>query len=146
VEVDTALVGRFRRDNAWADERIAVAAATFPIDAVPVKGITGGVPGFQLRNAYVLPGRPAEMRAVFHALTLPVDGKPIHRTTITLDTTEDQIAETLKQFDSGHPLVRLGSYPDLDSHPPQVTLVLVSRSPSSLDEAATWLTNQLMGS
>jgi molybdenum cofactor synthesis domain-containing protein len=146
VEVDTALVGRFRRDNAWADERIAVAVATFPIDAVPVKGITGGVPGFQLRNAYVLPGRPAEMRAVFHALTLPVDGKPIHRTTITLDTTEDQIAETLKQFDSEHPLVRLGSYPDLDSHPPQVTLVLVSRSASGLDEAAKWLTNQLVRS
>jgi molybdopterin-biosynthesis enzyme MoeA-like protein len=146
VAVDTELVGRFRKDNAWADERIAVAAATFPVDAVPLKGVTGGVPGFRLRNAYVLPGRPAEMRAMFCALTLPVEREPIHRVTFTLDTTEDRITETLEQFALEHPLVRLGSYPDLDSHPPQVTLVLVSRSASGLDEAAKWLTNQLMRS
>jgi molybdenum cofactor synthesis domain-containing protein len=144
VEVDTDLAHRFRRDNAWADERIAVAAATFPVDATPLETATGGVPGFRLRNAYVLPGRPAEMRAMFGTLTLPVGRDPIHRVTITLDTTEDRITETLEQFALEHPLVRLGSYPDLDSHPPQVTLVLVSRSASGLDEAAKWLSNQLM--
>lgn len=75
---------RFRSRNAWADERIATAAATFPVDAVPLEIGSGGVPGFRLRNAYVLPGVPAEMRSMFRALTLPVEREPIHRTVITV--------------------------------------------------------------
>jgi hypothetical protein len=47
-------------------------------------------------------------------------------------TTEDRIRRTLEQLAVGHPAVRLGSYPDLDTDPPEVTLVLVSRSASSL--------------
>jgi len=39
--------------------------------------------------------------------------------------------------------VRLGSYPELDTDPPQVTLVLVSRSAPSLADATRWLRNQL---
>ena len=97
VEVDRHLAYRFRRDNAWADEQIATAAATFPVDATPLDTATGGVPGFRLRNAYVLPGMPAEMRAMFRGLTLPVGRDPIHRVTILVDTTEDRITETLEQ-------------------------------------------------
>ena len=33
VQIDTEVAQRFRSRNAWADERIAVAAATFPVDA-----------------------------------------------------------------------------------------------------------------
>lgn len=98
---------------------IATAAATFPIEATPLETATGGVPGFRLRNAYVLPGMPAEMRAMFRGLTLPVGRDPIHRVAIPVDTTEDRITETLEQFAVEHPLVRLGSYPDLDADPPR---------------------------
>jgi len=42
-----------------------------------------------------------------------------------------------------HPAVRLGSYPDLDTDPPEVALVLVSRSAPSLAEADSWLRNEL---
>jgi hypothetical protein len=58
-------------------------------------------------------------------------------------TTEDRIRRTLEQFAVGHPTVRLGSYPDLDIDPPEVTLVLVSRSASSLAEAISWLRSEL---
>jgi molybdopterin-biosynthesis enzyme MoeA-like protein len=143
VHVDTDLAKRFRRRNPWADERIAAAAATFPVDAAPLEIDSGGVPGFRLRNAYVLPGVPAEMRSMFRTLTLPVEQEPIHRTVITVPTTEDRIGRTLEQFAVGHPAVRLGSYPDLDTDPPQVTLVLVSRSAPSRGAATSWLRNQL---
>lgn len=83
VEVDTEVARRFRRHNTWADERIAAVAATFPVDATPLETATGGVPGFRLRNAYVLPGMPAEMRAMFRGLSFPVGEQPIHRMTIT---------------------------------------------------------------
>jgi molybdenum cofactor synthesis domain-containing protein len=143
VHVDPDVAQRFLRDNAWADERIAAAAATFPVDAEPLETATGGVPGFRLHHAYVLPGVPAEMRAMFRGLTLPVPRVPIHRTEITLDTTEDRIAAILGEFGREHPAVRLGSYPDLDADPPQVTLVLVSRSAPSLGLAAAWLRDRL---
>jgi molybdenum cofactor synthesis domain-containing protein len=143
VEVDGDLATRFLRDNAWADEQIAASAATFPVDATPLETTAGGVPGFRLRNAYVLPGMPAEMRAVFRRLTLTVGREPIHRVVIPVDTTEDRITSTLAQFATEHRQVRLGSYPDLDADPPQVTLVLVSRSTSGLDRAAGWLRSRL---
>jgi hypothetical protein len=63
--------------------------------------------------------------------------------TIPVDTTEDRITETLERFAVEHPVVRLGSYPDLDADPPQVTLVLVSRSPSGLHEAEGWVRRRL---
>lgn len=143
VEVDPELAQKFRSRNAWADERIATAAATFPVDAAPVEAAGGGVHGFRLRNAYVLPGVPAEMRAMFRTLRLPGECEPIHRTMITVPTTEDRIAPTLEQFTTAHPAVRLGSYPDMNTDPPQVELVLVSRSEPSLTEAARWLGDRL---
>jgi len=142
VQVDSDVALRFRSRNAWADERIATAAATFPLDATPLE-IGRGVPGFQLRNAYVLPGVPAEMRSMFHALALPVEQKPIHRTMITVPTTEDRIRRLLERFGGRYPEVRLGSYPELDTDPPQVTLVLVSRSAPSLADATRWRRDQL---
>jgi molybdenum cofactor synthesis domain-containing protein len=143
VQVDADVARRFRSRNAWADERIATAAATFPVDATPLETTGGGVPGFRLRNAYVLPGVPAEMRSMFRAVALPIERAPIHRTTITVPTTEDRIRRTLERFSPAHPAVRLGSYPDLGTDPPQVALVLVSRSASSLADAATWLRSRL---
>jgi molybdenum cofactor synthesis domain-containing protein len=143
VQVDTEVARRFRSHNAWADERIATAAATFPVDAAPLETTSGGVPGFRLRNAYVLPGVPAEMRSMFRGLKFAVECEPIHRRVLTVPTTEDRIRRTLEQFAVGHPAVRLGSYPDLDTDPPEVVLVLVSRSAPRLAEATGWLRNQL---
>jgi molybdenum cofactor synthesis domain-containing protein len=111
VQVDNEVARRFRSRNTWADERIATAAATFPVDAAPLETTSGGVPGFQLRNAYVLPGVPAEMRSMFRALKFSVECEPIHRTVLTVPTTEDRIRRTLEQFAVRHPAVRLGSYP-----------------------------------
>ena len=143
VRIDTEVAQRFRSRNDWADERIAAAAATFPVDATPLETTSGGVPGFRLRNAYVLPGVPAEMRAMFRRLRFAVECEPIHRTVLTVPTTEDRIRRTLERFAVTHPAVRLGSYPDLDTDPPQVALVLVSRSAPGLAEADGWLRNEL---
>ena len=143
LQIDNEMARRFHSRNEWADERIATAAATLPVDATPLETSSGGVPGFRLRNAYVLPGVPAEMRAMFRGLRFSVECEPIHRTALTVPTTEDRIRRTLEQFAVGHPAVRLGSYPDLDTDPPEVTLVLVSRSASSLADAISWLRNEL---
>jgi len=143
LQVDPELARRFRSRNAWADERIATAAATFPVDATPIEAAGGGVHGFQLRNAYVLPGVPAEMRTMFSRLRLSGECEPIHKSILTVPTTEDRITRTLERFAVEHPEVRLGSYPDMDSDTPQVELVLVSRSAPGLADATSWLRSEL---
>jgi hypothetical protein len=80
---------------------------------------------------------------MFGALAIPVPVRPIYRVAITTETTEDQIGATLEEFTAKHFGVRLGSYPDLDADPPQVTLVLVSRSVRSIQRAAKWLREHL---
>jgi molybdenum cofactor synthesis domain-containing protein len=137
VHIDTH--ESFLADNAWANEDVATSAASFPVDAEPIPSPVGGVPGFRLRGTYVLPGPPAELRAMFTSLSLPVSPTPIHRTVVRLETTEDRIAGTLREFEQVHPQVRLGSYPDLLADPPRVTLVLVSRSSEHLRKAGRWL-------
>jgi molybdopterin-biosynthesis enzyme MoeA-like protein len=132
VQVDRHLAYRFRRDNAWADEQIATAAATFPVDATPLETATGGVPGFRLRNAYVLPGMPAEMRAMFRGLTLPVGRDPIHRAAILVDTTEDRITETLEQAPLklfGRRLPERGPFSVVHAPPPPVRLRCLTAFP-----------------
>jgi molybdenum cofactor synthesis domain-containing protein len=143
VVVNSDVANGFRTHNSWADERVATAAATFPVDAEPLESPVGGVPGFRLGKAYVLPGVPKEMRAMFGVLAIPVPVRPIYRVAITTETTEDQIGAILEEFTAQHFGVRLGSYPDLDADPPQVTLVLVSRSVRSNQRAAKWLREHL---
>jgi molybdenum cofactor synthesis domain-containing protein len=143
VYVDRDVAASFRENNAWADERVAAIAATLPADAQALESPAGGVPGFRLGNTYVLPGAPSEMRAMFAALEFSIPLTSIHRVTITADTTEDQIGAILEEFTTEHSRVRLGSYPNLDHDPPQVTLVLVSRSAPALDLAAEWLRARL---
>jgi len=143
VVINSDLARAFATTNTWANEQVARAAATFPADAEPLESPVGGIPGFRLGKAYVLPGAPREMRAMFAALELPIPMKPIHRTAITAQTTEDRIGAILEEFTARQFGVRLGSYPDLDSDPPKVTLVLVSRSMNSVQRAANWLRHRL---
>ena len=139
LHIDHATRDEFLGSSEWAYEEVAAAIATMPVDAEPIPSPVGGVPGFRLRGTYVLPGLPAEMRAMFAGLELPASPGSIHKRILSLVTTEDRIAVVLREFEQEHARVRLGSYPDLSSSPPRVSLVLVSRSAEDLDRAAQWL-------
>jgi molybdenum cofactor synthesis domain-containing protein len=146
VAVHSATQRAFVDANAWANDDIAAAVASIPIDAEPIPSPVGGVPGFKLRGTYVLSGAPSEMQAMFKSLSFHVTTSPIHRVVIELATTEDQIASTLGEFERQHPQVRLGSYPDLASEPPALTIVLVSRSAKHIEQAARWMQSRLAAS
>jgi len=142
VSVDSRVSASFMTSVVWANDEVAAAVATFPEGAEPILSPVGGVPGFRLGSVYVLPGVPAEMRAMFELLVLP-GGGAIYRTELSASTTEDRIATLLKNFNGAHPGVRLGSYPTSDAASSHVTLVLVSRSSAGLDVAADWLRSRL---
>jgi molybdenum cofactor synthesis domain-containing protein len=136
--VDHGLAARFCETAPWADEDVSRAACTFPTDSVPLRSPLGGVPGFALRNVYVLPGAPEEMRAMFDALQLG-EAKPIHSRSIVVGVAEHVVTGLLEQFNTTHDDVRLGSYPTVGSHPPELTLTVTSRDPAAISDAVAWL-------
>lgn len=143
LRVDADRAGELERTTPWAADGISRAACTFPSDAVVLPSPLGGVPGFVLRNVYVLPGAPAEMRAMFDGIDFAQATSAIHTESVTCALNEHQIVRLLEQFDDVHGDVRLGSYPDVGAQPPQLTLTLTSRDPTALHRAAEWVRGQL---
>lgn len=142
VDVDRAR--RLQGTMAWAvDEDISRAACTFPVDAVVLDSPLGGVPGFVLRNIYVLPGAPAEMRAMFDGIDFQRVTDAIHSESVTCALEEHRVTSLLRQFADEYGDVRLGSYPEVGASPPRLTLTLTSRDPAAVRRAAQWVRNQV---
>ena len=128
----------------WAvDEDISQAACTFPADAVVLDSPLGGVPGFMLRNIYVLPGAPAEMRAMFDAIDFQRVTDAIHSESVTCALEEHRVTSLLRQFADENGDVRLGSYPEVGASPPRLTLTLTSRDPAAVRRAAQWVRSRV---
>jgi molybdenum cofactor synthesis domain-containing protein len=128
---------------AWAADDISRAACTFPTDSQVLESPLGGVPGFVLRNIYVLPGAPEEMRAMFDAIDFRRVTGAIHSESVTCALEEHRITALLQEFAELHGDVRLGSYPDVGASPPRLTLTLTSRDPGAIRRAAGWVRDQL---
>jgi molybdenum cofactor synthesis domain-containing protein len=143
MRVDVELAEQLEGAATWADHDISRAACSFPVDAAPLPSPLGGVPGFVLRNIYVLPGAPGEMRAMFETIDFSEATRPIYSESLTCSVMEHRVTALLKQFDELHDDVRLGSYPDLGSSPPRLTLTLTSRDASAMRQAARWVASRL---
>src|SRR4051812_6820828 len=139
LAVDRERARQFESASPWAAGEIANAACTFPSEAEALESPLGGVPGFVLRNVYVLPGAPDEMRAMFDAIDFHRTTNEIHSLSVTCSLEEHRITEMLQRFDELHGDVRLGSYPQVGASPPVLTLTLTSRDPSAVHRAAQWV-------
>jgi nicotinamide-nucleotide amidase len=138
-ELADDLRARFRRDPEYAARWAALPAGSRPLD-----NPLGGAPGFQIANTWVLPGLPAEMRAMFDAYAGELAGdRPIETWRRRLATRESTIASALEQATARWPGVSVGSYPSFESSGPQVEVVLKSDDPEALGAAKTWLESEL---
>lgn len=141
VDVDRAC--RLEAESRWAAGDIGRAACTFPIDAEVLESPLGGVPGFVLRNVYVLPGAPQEMRAMFDTIDFHRSTGAIHSESVICALEEHRITEVLRRFEELHGDVRLGSYPQVGASPPRLTVTLTSRDPVAVRQAAQWVRLEL---
>jgi len=118
--------------------------AALPRGSRPLDNPLGGAPGFQLGNAWVLPGLPSEMRAMFdlYASELAAE-RPIEAWRRRLGLRESTIANTLEEATSRWPSVSVGSYPSFHADGPEVEIVLKSADPEALAEASSWLAEAL---
>jgi nicotinamide-nucleotide amidase len=138
-ELAEDLRARFRGDPEYAARWAAL-----PRGAEPLENPLGGAPGFRIENAWVLPGLPSEMEAMFdrYAEELRAD-RPIASWRVTLRTRESLIAAALAEATERWPAVLVGSYPSFDADGPQVEVVLKSSDTAALDEATRWLAEAL---
>ena len=115
-----------------------------PDGSRPLRNPLGGAPGFVLENVYVLPGLPAEMKAMYETIEDELRAeRPIGSWRRTYRTTESGIAGVLVEAGRRYPAVRVGSYPSFDVSGGEVEVVLKSSDAETLDEAARWLEREL---
>jgi nicotinamide-nucleotide amidase len=134
-ELAADLRSRFARDPEYAARW-----ALLPRGSRPLANPLGGAPGFAIGNVAVLPGLPAEMRAMFDAVEdefrRPAAIASWRR---RLPARESDIAGLLAEASARWPGVRVGSYPSFDPPAPTVEVVLKSSDETALAEAAAWV-------
>jgi len=138
AELATALRGRFTRDPEYAARW-----AQLPVGARGIENPLGGAPGFVIENAYVFPGLPAEMRAMFDVIAAEFEGAPpIGSWRRTYETRESEIAPILVEAGERFPGVLVGSYPSFEGEP-RVEVVVKTHDRDVLEEASSWIESAL---
>lgn len=125
-------------DAKYPDLELSVdprAEAAVPAGSRPLVNERGLVPGCVLENVYVLPGIPAELKAMFETVAPEFEGDRSARVLYTVEPEANlvpSLESVLERFD-----VTVGCYPDPEAG--HNRLKLTGTDPECLDEAAGWL-------
>ena len=134
-ELAAALRARFPRHPDYAAR-----FAELPRGSRPLVNPLGGAPGFALANVYVLPGLPAEMRAMLDTFVDELGtGAAVGAWRRMYRITEAEIVELLEEAVRRFPSVLVGSYPAFEADGPSVEVVLKSADEDALAAASVWL-------
>ena len=138
-ELEADLRARFTRNPGYAARW-----AQLPQGSVPLENPRGGAPGFRIGNAWVLPGLPSEMEAMFDRYADAFRaGSPIGSWLRTVAKGESDIAHVLVEATQRWPTVLVGSYPRFLPDRREVEVVLKSADTTALAAAAEWLDGAL---
>jgi nicotinamide-nucleotide amidase len=139
-QVEQAEVAADLRERFARNPDYAARWAELPAGSRPLRNPLGGAPGFAIENVYVLPGLPAEMEAMFEAMSEEFRrGSPIGSWRRVYRTRESEVAPAMIEAGERWPGVLIGSYPTFDADGPQVELVVKSSDADELREASEWL-------
>lgn len=139
-QVEQADVAADLRERFAHNPDYAARWAQLPAGSRPLRNPLGGAPGFAIENVYVMPGLPAEMEAMFDAMSEEFRrGSPIGAWRRVYRTRESEIAPAMIEAGERWPGVSIGSYPTFDADGPRVELVIKSSDPDELREASEWL-------
>jgi nicotinamide-nucleotide amidase len=127
-----------------SDPEYAARWAQLPAGSRPIDNPLGGAPGFLIGNVYVLPGLPAEMKAMFQTIVGELRSeRPISSWRRTYETTEARIVGVLEAMGDQYPGVLVGSYPKFHPKGATVEIVVKSSDSDSLQAAVAWLERAL---
>jgi molybdenum cofactor synthesis domain-containing protein len=134
-ELAADLRARFTRNPEYAARW-----AMLPRGSRPLANPLGGAPGFVIENAYVLPGLPSEMEAMFASIEEEFRrGSPIESWHRVYKTYESVISASLAEAGERWPTVLVGSYPSFGNGGFTVEVVLKSSDAAALAAASAWL-------
>jgi len=125
-------------EGGYAAEDLAAGTADLPAGAEPLHNDVGVAPGCVVGNVYVLPGVPAEMRAMFAGVAEEFAGERTHVREVRAAEPEsellDRVAGVREAFD-----VTVGSYPG-----ESVRLRVEAAEEEVADAAAEWLRERVV--
>ena len=110
--------------------------ARIPRGATLIENPTGGPPGFQMENVFVMAGVPMVMQAMAGTLDkerIP-GGDPVRSRSIGAYLSEGKVAVSLRVIAEEHPEVDLGSYPFYRQDGYGTNLVMRGTNEAELDE------------
>jgi molybdenum cofactor synthesis domain-containing protein len=120
-------------EGGYTREDLAEGTADIPAGAEMLPNHAGVAPGCVLEQVYVLPGVPAEMKAMFETVADRFSGERRHVETVEADEPEsallDRVRDVRERFD-----VKVGSYPG-----ETVEIKLESTDEAAVRDAAAWL-------
>ena len=106
-----------------------------PENAKLILNPTSGAPGFNVENVFCLPGVPSILKSMLGGLkNRIVGGDPILSHTISLQTVESEIANSLTKVQDNNLDVEIGSYPFFQAGKLGVSIVIRSEDQSRIDE------------
>ncbi|MFB6153771.1 MAG: competence/damage-inducible protein A [Halodesulfurarchaeum sp.] len=127
----------FDAHESYAREDLVEGTTHLPEGAEMIPNDEGVAPGAILANVYVLPGVPAEMKAMFDRIAAEFSGERPATRVLHTEAPESSLVDLLREvrdeFD-----VRVGSYPDGD-----VRIKIQSDDPGVADNAISWLQERL---
>lgn len=109
--------------------------ARIPIGAELIENPTGGPPGFNIDNVFVLAGVPVIMQAMVSTLANGhiQGGDPVRSRSVSAHLTEGEIASALGEIQSRYSQIELGSYPFYKKDSYGVNLVMSGTNEAELD-------------
>ena len=105
-----------------------------PENANLILNPTSGAPGFNVENVFCLPGVPSILKSMLGGLkNRIVGGDPILSHTISLQTVESEIANSLTKVQNNNLDVEIGSYPFFQAGKLGVSIVIRSEDQLKID-------------
>jgi len=133
VELNEEAVEWLEEEGGYAAADLAAGTADLPAEARPLHNPEGVAPGAVVESCYVLPGVPAEMKAMFVTVAEEFDGVRSYSEGVETSEPEsallDRLSEVQERFS-----VSVGSYPG-----ETVTLKVTATEPEEAQRAADWL-------
>ncbi len=110
--------------------------ARIPKGAELIENPTGGPPGFQMENVFVMAGVPLVMQAMVSTFNREriKGGDPVRSRSVGAYLSEGQVAVPLRAIQDRHPDVDLGSYPFYRQDGYGTNLVMRGTDENELDE------------
>jgi len=100
-------------------------------------------PGFIVENFVVLPGIPSLVESMIGVLKSKLSGREFHTEVVRTMLRESEIAHILEIVQAKYPLVKVGSYPQMEVTDHRVRIVLRSRDRDALSEAMDMLLKRI---